>query len=294
MKKLALLSIVVLLAATACKESGKEKEDSLRLAQMTADYQEAASFNDSLLLLMGDIYAGLDSINAQEGLLMTPGIGDNVNRREEIRENLTFIRLRLQQNKQLLADLEKKAKASGDNSKVMQRTIEQLKARIEEQDAKIQQLTEQLASANQQITDLTGQVEAKDQEIATVSQEKEAAEEATRQAQAQAVAAENEANTVFYVIGNNKQLKEWGVLQKKFLGATKIMQGDDINYNRFIKADKRTLVQIPTGAKNIEIKSLNDAASYRITGEKDGPKTIEITNPALFWQKTPYLVIEIK
>lgn len=47
----------------------KLEEDSARIAELTAEYAEANSFNDSLMLLMGDIYTGLDSINIQEGLL---------------------------------------------------------------------------------------------------------------------------------------------------------------------------------------------------------------------------------
>ncbi len=44
----------------------KLEEDSARIAELTAEYAEANSFNDSLMLLMGDIYTGLDSINMQE------------------------------------------------------------------------------------------------------------------------------------------------------------------------------------------------------------------------------------
>lgn len=280
------LGLLVLVGCGEKKEVG-ENTDSIRLAEMEAQYNDATNFNDSLLLLMGDIYAGLDSINAQEGLLITPGIGDNTDRRAEIRDNLSAIRQRLEQNKRLLAELEKKAKDAGANSAVLQRTIDQMKERIAAQDAKIEELTAQLESANQTITTLTGQVAETQQQLADETQAKE-------EAQAQYVASENAANTVYYVIGTNKQLKDWKVLEKRFLGATKVMQGDNINYSCFKSADKRTLTSIPTGAKKVEIKSLNDANSYVIEGGKDDPKTIKITNPDLFWQKTPYLVIETK
>lgn len=288
MKKNLIFMALGIAALTACQShTEKINEDSLRLAEMETQYQEATNFNDSLLLLMGDIYAGLDSINSQEGLLMHPGIGDNVDRRVEIRENLTVIRMRLENNKRLLAELEKKANAAGQNSAVLQRTIDQMKLRIEEQDRKIEELTTQLAQANETITQLSGQVEETQQQLADETKAKEEAE-------AQYTAAENAANTVYYVIGNNKQLKNYGVLEKRFLGPTKVMQGDAINYSCFVKADKRTLTSIPTGAVKVEIKSLNDEKSYVIEGAKDQPKTIKITDPALFWQKTPYLVIETK
>lgn len=280
------LGLLTLAACGGHKDNGINA-DSLAMAQMEAQYQEATNFNDSLMLLMGDIYAGLDSINTQEGLLFTPGIGDNTDRRAEIRENLAVIRQRLEYNKQLLADLEKKANAAGANNTVLQKTISQMKERIEAQNAKIEELTAQLENANMQITTLTGQVQETEQKLADETQAKE-------EVQAELTASENAANTVYYVIGTNKQLKEYKVLEKRFLGTTKIMQGDEINYSCFTKADKRTLNSIPTGAKKVEIKSLNDKDSYVIEGGKDDPKTIKITNPELFWQKTPYLVVEIK
>ena len=300
MKKSFILSALGLaLIMVACGESKKEEakvnQDSIKLVEMTEQYDQATNFNDSLLLLMGDIYAGLDSINMQEGLLVTPGIGDNADKRAEIKENLSLIRQRLQNNKQLLAELEKKAQAAAAEatakgeavSKVLQQTIDKLKVRITEQDAKIEQLVQQLEQANTTITTLQSTVDDQKEQIADVTQQKEEAE-------AQVVATENEANKVYYVMGSDKQLKEYGVLTKKFLGSAKIMQGENINYNCFKAADKRTLTSIPTNAKKVEIKSLNDPNSYRIDGEKDGPKTIVITNPDLFWQKTPYLVIQTK
>lgn len=287
MKKSVIFILAGLFALAACNKNDERQANDAALDEMNLKYQEASDFKDSLLLLMGDIYSGLDSINMQEGLLVTPGIGDNANRREEIKENLTLIRQRLEQNKALLAQMEKKANDANANSVVLQRTIAQMKERIEQQDAKIAELTSQLSLANETITELNDQVTDTKQQLEDQTQ-------ITEETKAQLTASENEANTVYYVIGTNKQLKEYKVLEKRFLGATKVMQGDNINYSCFVKADKRTLLSIPTGAKKVEIKSLNDAASYTIEGEKDGPKTIKITNPDLFWQKTPYLVIETK
>ena len=68
--RLALGSLALLLLAS-CNNGYKEKaeQDSLKIAELTTNYQEATTFNDSLMLLMADIYNGLDSINMQEGLL---------------------------------------------------------------------------------------------------------------------------------------------------------------------------------------------------------------------------------
>lgn len=287
MKKLFVCLGVGAMLLTACS-GNKEKinEDSLKIAQLSQEYKEATSFNDSLLLLMGDIYTGLDSINQQEGLLYNAGNGDNVNRRAEIRENLANIKARLTANRQLLDQLEQKAKASGQENSVLQKTIAQLKDRIAAQDKKISELTSQLNEANAKISDLNSQVEAGTQALAE-------ANEATDEAKAQAVAAENEANKVYYAIGSNKELKQNGLLEKKFLGSTKVMQGKDVNTSYFTTADKRNLQQIPTNSKKVKVWSNMPEGSYQIVGGKDENKTIRITNPTQFWSRTPYLIIQV-
>ena len=286
MKKSMLLVGLAAVLLGAC--SGNEKklaEDSAMIAGLKMQYNEASTFNDSLLLLRGDIYTGLDSINQQEGLLYKTGGGEGVDRRDEIRRNLASIRERLGANKALLEELQAKANASGQQNAVLNKTIDQLKARIAEQDNRINQLTADLEKAKTQITELTDQVAEGEKKV-------EEANAATAEAEAQTVAAENEANKVYYAIGTNKELKKNGLLEKKFLGTTKVMQGD-FNQNYFTVADKRTLTSIPTGSKKAKVKTNMPADSYEIVGEKNDNKTLKITNPSKFWSLSPYLIIEV-
>ncbi len=274
----------LLLSSCAGKDQKKIEEDSAKIADLTAEYEEATNFNDSLMLLMGDIYTGLDSINTQEGLLYNMGAGDAANRRAEIRHNLSAIKARLAANKQLLEQMEAKVKASGADNSVQAKTIAQLRQHIEQQDAKIAQLENELSNAKTEITNLNTKVAETQEQVATETAAKE-------EAQAAATAAENEANIVYYAIGSNKELKNKGLLEKKFLGATKVLKGNfDASY--FVKGDKRNLTSIPTNAKKVKIWTNMPENSYRIVGEKNGPKTIEIVNPDKFWSLTNHLVIQ--
>ncbi len=281
MKKTFLIcgTAAILLASCAGNEK-KLNEDSAKIADLTEEYKEASDFNDSLMLLMG-----LDSINMQEGLLYNMNQGDNADRRAEIRRNLAAIKARLNANKQLLADMEAKVKNSGNQNSVLTKTIDQLKAHIAQQDEKIAQLQNDLENANKQIGELNNTVAQKEEEVKAETAAKE-------QAQQEAVAAENEANKVFYAIGTNKELKKNGLLEKKFLGATKVMKG---NYNAayFTTADKRNITTIPTTAKKVKVWSNMPADSYQIVSNADGIKSIKITNPAKFWSLTPYLIIQV-
>lgn len=285
-KNLLLMGALFALVLSAC--SGNEKklsEDSAQIAALKMQYNEASNFNDSLLLLMGDIYTGLDSINQQEGLLYRTGGGEGVDRREEIRRNLSSIRARLEANKLLLDELQKKASSSGQQNSVLNKTIEQLKIRIEQQDAKIAELNSELESARTEISNLNEQVAEGEKKL-------DEANSATAEAKAEAVAAENIANRVYYAIGTNKELKKNGLLEKKFLGKTKILEGD-FNQNYFTAGDKRSLTSIPTGSRKAEIKTNMPAGSYEFVGGKDENKTLRITDPAKFWSLSPYLIIEV-
>lgn len=283
-KNLLWLGIGAVLLASCSGNEKKLEEDSARIADLTAEYQEATNYNDSLMLLMGDIYTGLDSINMQEGLLYNLGSGENVDRRAEIRQNLSNIKARLAANRRLLEEMEKKVSQSGRQNSILQKTITQLKERLAAQDTKIAKLEEDLANAKGEIENLNAQVAEGAEQLKTETEAKE-------EAQAQATAAENEANRVYYAIGSNKELKEKGLLEKKFLGSTKVLKGEfDASY--FVTADKRTLTSINTGAKKVKIWSNMPEGSYKIEGAKDAPKTIVITDPSSFWGRANHLIIQ--
>ena len=286
MKKLSMLFGVALVMLASCSGNNNEKErlDSIRIVQLTADYNQAATFNDSLMLLMADIYNGLDSINMQEGLLYNMGNGEHNDRRAEIRHNLSAIKERLAVNRQLLAQMEKKVKDSGNKSALLSKTIDEMKERLEKQSEKISTLEHQLSVANDSINTLNQNLAASQEQVQVQTEAKEAAWNAYNEA-------EDKLNTVYYAIGTNKELKEQGLLEKKFLGQTKVLRGE-FNEDYFTKADKRTLSSIPTGAKKIKIWTNMPAGSYEEVENPDKTITLNITNPTQFWSMTPFLVIQ--
>ncbi|MDE6478658.1 MAG: hypothetical protein K2L45_00185 [Muribaculaceae bacterium] len=285
MKKLIPLCAIGAVLLSACSgEKGKSASDSLEI--VTVQYEQASSFNDSLLLLMGDIYDGLDSINTQEGLLYSLDKGgEKFDRRAEVRQNLESIKERLQKNRELLAQMQAKLdKSNGDNS-VLKKTISDLQARIDKQEEKIADLNIKLEAANAEILQLNEQV-IKGQ--ADLREETEAREKA----QAEATAAENLANRVYYAIGTNKELKQNGLLDKKFLGATKVLQGD-FNENYFTAGDKRTLSVINTGGKKVKIWGNVPKDSYEILDNANGTQSVKILNSKAFWERSPFVIIQI-
>lgn len=283
MKKTLIACGIAALMLSACGGNHTKEVDSIQI--LSEQYEEATDFNDSLMLLMGDIYTGLDSINQQEGLLYSLNGTERVDRRDEIRQNLSALKARLAANRNLLEQMEAKLKASDSQNSVLAKTIQQLKDRIAAQDEKIARLTADLDSARVQIQDLNNQVAEGQEQLKNETEAKE-------EAQAQAIAAENEANRVYYVIGTNSELKKNRILEKKFLGATKVLQGD-VDANYFTTADKRNITSIPTNSKKIKVWSNMPQNSYEIVDAANGTKVLRILDPTLFWSKTPYLVIQV-
>lgn len=275
-----------LLTAASCNSGYKEKaeQDSLRIIELTSNYQEATSFNDSLMLLMADIYNGLDSINMQEGLLYNSSNGEN-DRRAEVRRNLSAIKQRLANNHKLLEQMEKKMKDSGNQNAVLTKTIDQMKARLDQQDSQIAMLENKLATANDSISTLNDQLAEKEEQVQVQTEAKDAAFNALNEA-------DQQLNTVYYAMGTNKELKQNDLLEKKFLGETKVMKGD-VNLSYFTKADKRVLTSIPTGAKKIKIWTNMPEGSYKEVKNADNTITLNITNPTEFWKYGPYLIIQL-
>ena len=157
------------------------------------------------------------------------------------RSNMEAIARTLQERQDKLDELEKKFKNSGYYNNKLQQTIENLKTQIANQETTIANLQTELENANIQIQGLTSQVSNLNSQVETVSAEKQAA-------QAEATRVANELNTCYYVVGSNKELKKNDIISKKFLGKTKVMEGD-YEIASYTKADKRTL----NNSKNIYV-----------------------------------------
>ena len=176
-------------------------------------------------------------------------------------------------------------KDTGNQNVILTQTIEQMKVRLDDQDSHIISLERKLAVANDSIATLNAMVEAKEMQVQVQTEAKDAAFNALNEA-------DQQLNTVYYAMGTNKELKDNGLLEKKFLGQTKVLKGD-VNESYFTKADKRSLTSIPTGAKKIKIWTNMPEGSYEEVKNEDGTITLKITNPTEFWMYSPFLIIQL-
>lgn len=286
MKNLIFAICAIALIMTSCGNDSKKEKATIETPDLTKELQQATDYKDSLILLMGDVYDGMEQINAQEGLLFNlEQTGENANRRQEIIDNLALIKERLQKNRELLAEMEKKLNSSNDKNGVLAKQIAMLKTQIEEKDTKIVDLTTQLNEMQTKNEELEEKIAATEEEVKTQTAEKEKAQQET-------IAAENELNKCYYAIGSNKELKESKLIEKKFLGKTKVMEGDfELSY--FTTGDKRNLSSIPCNNNKVKIWTNHPAGSYEIIENSDKTKTVKILDPTKFWSLTNFLIIQI-
>ncbi|MDE5726569.1 MAG: hypothetical protein K2H94_00400 [Duncaniella sp.] len=292
MKKIATVALMAVTLLTGCN-ADKLRESEAQNAQLKGDLRETLATQDSLLVLMNDISDGMAQIKDLEKIVSTPGSlsGESTSRKEQIRNDMIAIQQALQERRERLAELEKRLAASGSDNATLKRTISNLKAQIADQTTEIATLTNQLASANIKIEELTTTVTNLTERTDSLATDLTEEAQARAAAEAQALQAENELNTVYYAIGSGKELKEKDIISKGFLRKTKIMKGDfDLDY--FTAADKRNLTEITTHAKKAQVMTSQPKDSYVIE-DVNGQKVIRITNPAKFWQLSNYLVIKV-
>ena len=283
MKKLLIpLTVIAITAIASC--NNKQSDSQLQHEADSIKIVSAESERDSLLSLVGEISASLSEVNQLEGIVASPEFNaETPQRKQEIVSNIVALRNELANRRAKLDELEQRLKKSGKYDEKLRSTIEKQKELIEQQEQKIADMQKRLEEAHIKIEQLSSNVDSLHKEVGNITAEKEAAEQRSE-------AIGNELNLCYYALGSNKELKAHNILEKKFLGKTKILE-KDFDRSYFTKADKRTLHTIHTYSNKIKVLTKQPVNSYEITDGSDG-KIIKITNPTLFWEKSDFLVIE--
>lgn len=293
MKTLPLISIALAaLTIVSCKQKAEEAtpvvtQDTMDVVSMSREELEATLMTqDSLISLVNDISADMIELKNIEMIVASPGglNGETPSQKQQIANDMSAIKQALAERRQRLADLETKLKNSNSENATLLKTIETLKAQIEQNEVTIQTLTRQLSEANVQIKDLTAKVDTLNTNVAEEKAGKEKAQE-------QVSNLTTELNTCYYAIGSKKELETHNIIQSGFLRKTKILQGD-YQMSYFTAIDKRTSPSIQTYSKKAKVLTNQPKDSYKIVDDANGMKVLEITNPTRFWAASNYLVIQ--
>lgn len=281
------ISIITLLATifVACGDKAQVQnlatsKDSL----MMVVAQKDSIINDAFSSI-SEIAANIDQITQREKIVTTQAVGDlSKSAKAQINDNINAINELLEKNRITISRLQgsaNKLKAANVKIEALQKLIEQLQAQIQDKDSQLAQLADKIKALNVEVAALGRTV---------VNLESDKA-----QLEGTVTEQENTINTVYYIIGVEKELVKKDIIDKKgFIGKTRTVS-DNATMTDFTKSDARTLERIPVNKAKIKIVTNHPTNSYMtVMGDDKVVQEIVITDKEAFWSNSKILVVSHK
>lgn len=302
MKPLKAVPTLILLAA-ACSRGGQVAQ---RIPSDSAQYfraqvQELTSVSaakDSLVRDLAETTKLLSDINTEIVKVSSakkpvePVVGNEgvaTNDRAMILKRVQDLTTRLKSNESRLASSQRRLRAltsESDSLKVnlagLQETINGLQATMEAQKNTIATMEAELTGAKEQVATLTTEKSVLTDTVSALT---------TRE------------NTVYYVIGTKKDLKDRGIITEaggtRFLIFTRtgevVKPVDHLNPSDFTAVDRRavTRIEMPNPDKEYQLVTDQNIAASNMApeGKRRIKGTLEISNPETFWAQTKFLIL---
>ena len=279
----AALGVVALLASCVSRQVAVEVEsrsDSLELVVSAKDSLINAVFAD-----INAISENLALIKSRENLITVAGESEGGRRPvEEIDNDIKAIDRLLRENRAKIESLQRSAaQLRKANLRIdgLEKMIADMNRQLAEKKAEVEQLRESLVRMGDEVKSLTEEVAVRSAEVENLSGEK--------------VELQNQLNTVYYIVGAEKELRDAQIINKQgFIGRT-LTVGRNSNFDSFTMADSRLLTEIPVGQKKATLVTSHPEGSYELV--TDSNKIVEkllITDPVRFWESSKILIISYK
>lgn len=279
----AALGVVALLASCVSRQVAVEAEsrsDSLELVVSAKDSLINAVFAD-----INAISENLALIKSRENLITVAGESEGGRRPvEEIDNDIKAIDRLLRENRAKIESLQRSAaQLRKANLRIdgLEKMIADMNRQLAEKKAEVEQLRESLVRMGDEVKSLTEEVAVRSAEVENLSGEK--------------VELQNQLNTVYYIVGAEKELRDAQIINKQgFIGRT-LTVGRNSNFDSFTMADSRLLSEVPVGQKKVTLVTSHPEGSYELV--TDANKVVEkliITDPVRFWESSKILIISCK
>ena len=279
----AALGVVALLASCVSRQVAVEAEsrsDSLELVVSAKDSLINAVFAD-----INAISENLALIKSRENLITVAGESEGGRRPvEEIDNDIKAIDRLLRENRAKIESLQRSAaQLRKANLRIdgLEKMIADMNRQLAEKKAEVEQLRESLGRLGDEVKSPTEEVAVRSAEVENLSGEK--------------VELQNQLNTVYYIVGAEKELRDAQIINKQgFIGRT-LTVGRNSNFDSFTMPDSRLLSEVPVGQKKATLVTSHPEGSYELV--TDANKVVEkliITDPVRFWESSKILIISCK
>lgn len=247
------------------------------------------SLLDEVFGSLNRIAGNLTEIKDREGIV-TSGLSSEISREQGVRilEDISAIDSLLARNRRALSRLNATAeqlRRADIRSRELERLIATYTEQIESKDRDIERLRAELAESQLLVGTLRAEADSLRTDIAGQI-------DRTRTLEQTVAAQDEELNTVYYIIGSQRELTEAGVIEKSgFIGRT-LTVGEGFDPQGLTAVDRRELDRVIVGARRAEIVSAHPTGSYQlITDNNDRLEEIRITDPERFWGGSRVLVV---
>lgn len=279
--------IFALMAAglmTACNdgESAKQNATDNTVDSLIGVINQKDNELNDIMNTFNDIQEGFRQINEAEGRVNLERGNTEKSAKDDILENISFIRRTMEINKERIAKLKQQLKTSSFNTEKLQQTIENLSSELEQKSEQIKQLQSEIESRDVHIAEQDQQITELNTDVSTLAAENETkARTVERQ--------DKQLNTAWYVFGTKKELKEQRILQ-----SGDVLKNGNFNKDYFTKIDIRVDKEIKLYSKSAKLLTSHPAGSYTLNKDNQGMYTLRITEPSTFWSVSKYLVVIVK
>jgi len=276
-----ILPIMIFIAACgnpeAEKAKQKAKEDSLLQAQQ-----------DSLL----DVFRGeletisskVNEVSVRNGVLKFDSTEGVVLSKEVIMKQVESLDQLLANNQDQLNDLYKRMKQSKVKNDELEGLVKNMQSRLAEREEQIDQLMAMLSDKDILIENIKMAVDSFRRTNITLNED--------------LIQMDEEMHLVYYVVGENKDLKEKGIITKEGgilgIGGTKKLDASQLDAALFTVVDQRELQDIPVYSKKAKVITNHPESSFEwVMDSEDQVESLSIKDRKRFWSVSDYLVIEV-
>lgn len=208
--------------------------------------------------------------------------GENQDINETVTNDMQLIFDLMEDNKATIADLERRLENNKEKFEKFEKVILRLNKQIKEKDVQIDLLKNQLDQQDIAINDLSDDIAKLNSDLDSLyKNQKKKNEEISKQAK--------ELNTAFYAYGTAKELKEQGIVNRRFFGIAKVVEKYKTDY--FTKIDLTKTKTIPLFCKRVKFLSRHPDGTYNFAKTGKVFDSLMITDHKKFWQSSKYLIL---
>jgi len=276
--------ILAMLVFAGCSNSDQvkkltdvNKQDSVLLAQANQKDSNVSSYLSEL----SQIQDNLDRIKAREKMI-TVNSGEMGSNKQSVLAEVKELDEWIVTNDKKMNSLQARLKSMTTKNANLSDIVMHLSQEISMKDTEIYVLQNNLIQTNNALQTVNANF---DDSMNVIYKQR-----------AQVADLTNQINTVYYVSGTMKQLKDNGVIDKQggFIGIGRTAKvNSQIDNSKYTQADLTTLKGINLNGKFKKFITTHPDSSYTVTGD-DRSDYVTITNPSAFWSESKYMVVALK